>query len=82
MTITNITSFRKDIFSIMENTIKFDEPINIITKQGNAVLISENDYNNLLETLEINNNQYLNDKIIKGLNTPIDECISNDEVNW
>lgn len=66
----------------MENTIKFDEPINIITKQGNAVLISENDYNNLLETLEINNNQYLNDKIIKGLNTPIDECISNDEVNW
>lgn len=82
MIITNASSFRKNIFNMINNTIKFNEPINITTKEGNAVLISEDDYNNLLETLEINNNAYLKDKIIEGLNTPINECIPNDEVNW
>ena len=49
MTNTNITNFRKNIYEMLENTIKFNEPINISTKKGNAVVISEEDYNNLME---------------------------------
>ena len=48
---TNVTSFRKDLFKILEQTIRFNEPINISTKDGNAVVISEEDYNGLIETL-------------------------------
>ena len=53
MTNTNITNFRKDIYELLDRTIKYNEPINISTKNGNAVVLSEADYNNLMETLYI-----------------------------
>ena len=57
MTNTNITSFRKDIYNLLEQTIKYNEPIKISTKHGNAVVLSEEDYNNLMATLEIESNK-------------------------
>ena len=48
---TNITNFRKNIFELLEQTIHYNVPVNISTKAGNAVLISEEDYNSLMETL-------------------------------
>lgn len=48
---TNITNFRKNIFGMLEQTIKYNEPINVNTKDGNAVIIMEEDYNGLMETL-------------------------------
>ena len=67
MTNTNITSFRKDIYNLLEQTIKYNEPINISTKNGNAVVLSEEDYNNLMATLEIENNKKLKEDIEKGI---------------
>lgn len=51
MTNINITNFRKDIYELLEQTIKYNEPLNISTKNGNAIVLSEEDYNNLIETL-------------------------------
>ena len=48
---TNITNFRKNIFELLEQTIRYNEPVNSSTKAGNAVLISEEDHNSLMETL-------------------------------
>ena len=53
MTNINITNFRKDIYALLEQTINYNEPINISTKNGNAVVLSEEDYNSLIETLYI-----------------------------
>ena len=36
MTTTNITNFRKNAFDYVEQTIKYNQPINITTKDGNA----------------------------------------------
>ena len=79
---TNITNFRKDIFKILEQTIKFNEPVNISTKDGNAVVISEEDYNGLMETLYLSSMPAVKESIIEGLNTPVSECIAEDEVDW
>ena len=79
---TNITNFRKNIFGLLEQTIKFNEPINISTKNGNAVIISEEDYNGLMETLYLSSIPNMKETIIEGLNTPIEECISENEVQW
>ena len=79
---TNITNFRKNIFGMLEQTIKFNEPINISTKDGNAVIISEEDYNGLMETLYLSSIPAMKEKIINGLNTPLDECLTEDEVQW
>ena len=79
---TNITNFRKNIFGLLEQTIKYNEPVNISTKDGNAVIISEEDYNGRMETLYLNSIPGMKEKIIEGMNTPLDECISENEVEW
>lgn len=79
---TNATNFRKNMFEILEQTIKFNEPVNISTKNGNAVIISEDDYNGLIETLYLSSNPIMKQKIIDGLNTSLDDCLSEDEVKW
>ena len=79
---TNITNFRINIFSMLEQTIKYNEPVNISTKDGNAVIISEEDYNSLMETLYLYSIPEQREKIIEGLNTPIEECVAENEVEW
>lgn len=79
---TNITNFRKNIYGILEQTIKYNEPVNISTKDGNAVIISEEDYNGLMETLLLSSNPEMKEKIVEGLHTPIEECIPENEVQW
>ena len=79
---TNITNFRKNIFAILEQTIKYNEPVNISTKSGNAVIISEEDYNGLMETLYLSSIPNIKEKIIDGMNTPLNECIPENEEEW
>jgi len=79
---TNITNFRKDIFGLLEQTIKYNEPINISTKDGNAVVLSEEDYRGLMETLHLSSLPGMKEKIIHGLSTPLEECVPEDEVDW
>ena len=79
---TNITNFRKNIFGMLEQTIKYNEPVNISTKDGNAVIISEEDYNGLMETLYLSSVPNMKERIIEGMNTPISECVPENEVEW
>lgn len=72
----NITNFRKNLFGMLEQTIKYNEPINISTKEGNAVIFSEDDYNVLMETLYLCSIPNMYERIMEGLKTPVDECIS------
>ena len=81
MTNINVTNFRKNIYELLDQTIKYNEPINISTKNGNAILISEEDYNNLMETLYISSIPGLKEDIIKGMKEDIDECINEEEVD-
>ena len=78
----NITNFRKNIFSLLEQTIKYNEPVNISTKEGNAVVLSEEEYNGMMETLYLSSMPATKENIIEGLNTSIDDCISESEVEW
>ena len=82
MTTMTITNFRKNIYSLVENTVKFNEPVNITTKEGNAVMISEDEYNGLIETLYLTSIPGMREKLTEGLNTPLDETVSEEEVLW
>ena len=82
MTNVNITNFRKNIYNLLEQTIKYNEPLNISTKNGNAVIISEEDYRNLIATLEIESNKKLKEKIVEGMKEELKDCVSESEVDW
>ena len=78
----NVTNFRKNIFGILEQTIKFNEPVNITTKEGNAIILSEEEYNSMMETLYLYSMPATKEKIVEGLNTSIDDCVPESEVEW
>lgn len=79
---TNVTNFRKNIFGILQQAIKYNEPVNISTKEGNAVILSEEEYNDMIETLYLSSIPATKEKIIEGLNTSLDDCIEESEVKW
>ena len=82
MTNVNVTSFRKDIYKLLENAIKYNEPINISTKNGNAIILSEEDYNSLIETLYIESIPELKKEILERADDSDNEFVSEDEVQW
>lgn len=82
MTNTNVTNFRKDIYEMLEHTIKYNETINISTKNGNAIVMSEEDYNSLMETLYISSRPELKKKILKRADASDEEFVAEDEVEW
>lgn len=82
MTNTNITNFRQNIFEYMNQAIEYNDIINVNTKNGNAVILSESDYNSLLETLYLSSQTRVKEEILEGKNTPLSDCIPADEVEW
>ncbi len=79
---TNATALRQNLFGLLSNTIKYNETINVTTKDGNAVIISEEEYNGILATLELCTDSELKSKILAGKEESIDDCIDIDEVKW
>ncbi len=79
---TNVTHFRKNVSTLLEQTLKFNEPIHVSTRNGNVVVLSEDDYRGILETLEMNANPVMTQKLLEGKDTPLSECIPESEVEW
>ena len=82
MTNINITNFRKNLFDYISQAVEFNEVVNVSTKNGNAVIMSESDYNALMETLYISSVPGLVSEIKKAGETPIEDCVGEDEVIW
>ena len=82
MTNTNISTLRKNIFAMFEQAVKFNQPINVSTKHGNAIILSEEDYKSFLETAYINSIPGLADDIIKESKKPLSEYVTYSEELW
>ena len=63
MTNTNANNLRKNLFSYLESAIDYNDVINVNTKKGNAIIISEAEYNGLLETLYLSSDPTMKEKI-------------------
>ena len=56
MSVTNATALRKNLFGTIENVVAYNEPVTVTSKSGNVVMISESDYNALMETVYLMSN--------------------------
>ena len=56
MSVTNATALRKNLFGTIENVATYNEPVTVTSKSGNVVMISESDYNALMETVYLMSN--------------------------
>ena len=66
MAVTNISVLRKKLFSSIDNVIEYNDSITVSTKNGNAVIISEAEYNAMLETIYLVSQKGLAEKIKEG----------------
>lgn len=79
----NITQARANLFKIIAEVNESSEPIILTNAKGkNAVLISEDDWNALQETIYLNSVPGMVDALKKGMETPLAECIAEKDVTW
>lgn len=76
----NITSARKELYSLAE-AVNYDSvPVLITGKNGNAVLISEEDWNAIQETLYLTSIPGMAESLIQGKESSLEDCLSEDEI--
>ena len=78
---TTAENFRDNLSEMIDELIKSNEQLKVTTEMGNVVVLSESDYNGIMETLRIYSNSQEKEKIIEELHTKIDDCVSGDEIN-
>ncbi|MEW6079271.1 MAG: type II toxin-antitoxin system Phd/YefM family antitoxin [Thermodesulfobacteriota bacterium] len=74
------TEARSKLYGLIDETTASHEPIIIKGKRGNAVLISEDDWRSIQETIYLLNISGMRESIRDGLATPVEECT--EELDW
>ena len=69
-----VTDARKTLYKLINETADSHEPILISGKYANPVLISEEDWNAVNETLHLLSIQGMRESIVEGLRTPLEDC--------
>ena len=80
MTSISVTEARKSLYALLDNVSASHEPVHITGKRSSAVLISEDDWRAIQETLYLHSVPGMSDSIIDGLNTPVEQC--SEELDW
>ena len=80
MSAINITNARKELHNLVEDVNLYSEPTLIVSKKGNAVLISESDWNAIQETIYLNSIPGMVESIKEGMDTAIEDCVPEEDV--
>lgn len=68
------TEARAKLYRLLEETADSSEPIQITGRKGNAVLLSEDDWRSIQETLHLLSIPGMRESILAGGREPIEEC--------
>lgn len=80
MTTITATQARKTLYNLVDDVSQSHEPVQIAGKRHSAVLISEDDWRSIQETLYLASIPGMKDSIIRGLKTPVEKCRK--ELDW
>ena len=80
MAIMTATKARSNLYTLIDQTRKFHEPIVISGKRNNAVLISEEDWNSIQETLYLCSIPGMRESILEASKEPLEESV--EDIGW
>jgi antitoxin YefM len=80
MTILTATEARKRLYSLVDEVKQSHEPVQIVGKRSSAVLVSEEDWRAIQETLYLTSIPGIRESIQEGLKTPVQDC--DEEPGW
>lgn len=74
MTTISATAARSDFYRLIDDTLANHEPVQITTKRGNTVLLPEEDWRAIQETLFLLGIPGMRESIRKGMAEPVEKC--------
>ena len=74
------TEARKNLYRLLDEVSESHEPIQITGRRSNAVLISEDDWRAVQETLYLHSIPGMKESIIEGMKALVSEC--DKELDW
>ncbi len=74
------TEARSNLYRLIDETAASHQPIVITGKRNNAVLVSEEDWSAIQETLFLLSIPNMRESIREGMDTPASEC--DEELDW
>jgi antitoxin YefM len=80
MTTLNVTEARANLYKLIDDTSVNHEPVVITGKRGNAVLLAEDDWNAINETLHLLLAPGMRESILEGMQESIDKSAT--ELEW
>jgi len=80
MTILSASEARKRLYNLVDEVKETHQPVQIVGKRGSAVLVSEEDWKAIEETLYLVSIPGMRESIKKGLKTPVEKC--KEEPGW
>ena len=80
MTTLSASEARKRLFNLVDEVKETHEPVQIKGKRNSAILVSEDDWRAIKETLHLTSIPGMRESIKAGLEAPIEEC--EDEPSW
>lgn len=75
MTVLNASAARSNLYKLIDEVKESSEPIIISGKRNNAVLVSEEDWEAIQETLYLSAIPGVKESIIKGMKEPLSKSI-------
>jgi prevent-host-death family protein len=76
----NVSEARATLYALLDEAAASHEPILITGKRANAVLIAEEDWRAVQETLFLVSIPGMRESIREGLATPVEECA--EDIQW
>ena len=80
MTAINATRARSELYRLLEQVSETREPVHIKGRRGSAVLVSEDDWRSIQETLHLLAIPGMRESIIEGMSAPVEDCA--EEPGW
>lgn len=78
--ILSASEARANLYRLLDEAASSHEPILITGKRSNGILVSEDDWRAIEETLHLVSIPGMRESILEGGATPVEECA--DELEW
>ncbi len=80
MTTVTATEARKHLYKLIDDVADSHEPVQITGKRGSAVLVGEDDWRAVQETLHLVSIPGMRESILEGMATPVEDL--EDQLDW
>lgn len=74
--------YREEIMMLVDRAAAYGEVIGLRGSEGSAVLISEDEYDALMETVHLMRDPRVARDILEAAGEALEECIAEEDVEW